>query len=148
MDIPVILLLVFLAREDFTARMTSAWVYPVLALLWGCRSAMIHGGSFFTTDFPFNVMLVLLFIGIIRLYGHFSRKRVSDLIGKGDLWFMGALAMVFLLPDLLLFINVSLGMALLWWAITRSKRGVPLVGIQATCYIIFIVLSWSRYLYT
>jgi membrane associated rhomboid family serine protease len=147
-DLPVIILLFLLAREDFKGREVSAWIFPVLGALWITRACITRGITFFMTDFPCNALLVFLFIGIIQLYGYFSQKRVTALVGKGDLYFMGLLSTSSLFPDLLLFINVSLCAALLWWVFTRSKRGIPLVGVQAACFIFFTIISWIRYHYT
>ncbi|MDR2129771.1 MAG: hypothetical protein LBP56_01155 [Odoribacteraceae bacterium] len=147
MDLPVLLLLLFLMHEDFTAREVSAWIFPVLGVLWITRTIIVSGISFFITDFPLNLLLVLLFTGIIRLHARLAQKRAGDLIGEGDSWFMVLLTTVFLFPTLLLFMNLSWGAALLWWVFTRSERGIPLVGIQAACFILLLVFSWSRYLY-
>ena len=135
-----------LVLQDFRKREVSVWTYYMLGAFILFDKYLCQDLAFFYTDFVINQSCVLILV--ISIWGYALSRccKLEDVIGKGDLWFFEILAISFSTTIFIWFMNGSFVIALLWWFFTRSKRNIPLVGIQSICYIIIIGIKWIQFL--
>jgi len=131
-----------LAFEDFREREVSVWPYWVLAGLWGVRMMGESGEDFWEAVWGMRLSMVGVYVGVVWGYACWRGLAVRELIGSGDLWFMVLLTLGIPVGWFVGFTCGSLVVALGWWCVTRSRRGIPLVGIQACCYLLLRVGLW------
>lgn len=135
-----------LVLQDFRKREVCVWIYYVLGSCILINKYLCKDLAFFYTDFWVNQSCVLILVISMRGYAVSKSCKLKDVIGNGDLWFFEILAISFSTTIFIWFMNGSFVIALLWWLFTRSKRNIPLVGIQSICYIITIGIKWLQFL--
>ncbi|MFD0766142.1 hypothetical protein ACFQZI_14860 [Mucilaginibacter lutimaris] len=148
----VVGLLLTVLIQDITSRSVSWPVFPFIAL---CGLTLQWLLSYPLSDTlrltAFNLLFLMLqFLGI-RLYFLITRgqkaKVVDKMIGWGDILFLISVAFFLPVTTFIAFYILSLLLVLTGWLlylqiIRSANRHIPLAGLQALIFILFLAGDW------
>lgn len=148
----ILFLLGILIYQDFKTRSVSLIVMLALFGIFGWQAFLAeHSFAAISIPFLFNTAFVLLQLVLIALYfmvrQNGTLKFIDDVIGLGDIVFMGVCAMAFSTARFCVFYIISLIVALLGTIVVKNFRrntkdpGVPLVGYMAISLMACVVVK-------
>lgn len=148
--IVIVLLTIFL--QDLKDRLVLWLLFPILALALLVLKIMAgHGMVDCFVDMLINLGFLFVQLLLLSAYISVKQKRWSllhvKLIGLGDVLFLVSTAFYPALASFLLFYVVSLVIALALWLVwqalaERKSNAVPLAGLQAMVFILFLSTDW------
>lgn len=146
----IVLFLIFI--QDFKSRAVYWVVFPILLALLGIiRYTMYYSFSGIWMPALLNIGFLTLQIALLSVYFSIKNKRfinISDgLLGLGDILFLLSITVYPSVLSFLFFYIVSLVLVLLTWLLWQSssvktRKEIPLAGMQALIFIVFLSCDW------
>lgn len=144
--LPVVLLLLLMALQDFKYRAIAIWLFVVVGAGLIYLKYEAQGWLVFFTDLKINI--AFLAVQFVALFGYFAIKErrfvnlFKGYFGEGDLLFLLLLASYFSFFNFLLFHIVSLFLVLLLGLYLKNKSPkIPLAGGQAFCLVLLMSID-------
>ncbi|HEY9001291.1 MAG TPA: hypothetical protein VIM89_08050 [Mucilaginibacter sp.] len=145
------LILVFI--QDMKSRAVSWVIFPLLAvallLLYGLDHRGL-GGKWIPA--LFNTIFLVLQLVLISIYFSLRNRKWTNvsggLLGWGDILLLFCCAFYLSALNFLLFYISSLILVILIWSLAEKRgvkesRGVPLAGLQALFFGVFLIQDWT-----
>lgn len=148
----VILLLIFMAVQDFRYRAISWYAFPLLA-----AGMLLSNRSFEASEFGLNVLLIAMNFGLLTLLLSLKYKKpvnpFSLHIGLGDLLMLICMALYFPVLNFFVFyllslILISLGGGIHQLFLRNRSWTIPLAGLQSLmllCLVLVVAVSGTAY---
>jgi hypothetical protein len=138
--------------QDLKSRAVYWVVFPILLVLLGVLH-YIKYDTFFTVWRPALINLGFLTLQILLVSVYFSIKSkrlvntIDGLLGLGDILFLLSVTVYLSVLNFLFFYVVSLVLVLLAWLLWQSRsiktrKEIPLAGMQALILIVFLSCDW------
>lgn len=148
----IILLLVFMAVQDFRYRAISWYAFPLLAI-----GMVLSNRSFEALEFGLNVLLIAMNFGLLTLLLSLKYKKpvnpFSLHIGLGDLLMLICTALYFPVVNFFVFyllslILIILGAGILQLFLKNRPYTIPLAGLHSLmllCLLLSISVTGTAY---
>ena len=148
----IVIVLLAIILQDLKDRLIRWLLFPILAgALLALKIMAGHDRMDCLLDMLINLGFLLAQLLLLSVYFSVKQKRWSlfhvQLIGLGDVLFLISTAFYPTLARSLLFYVVSLVTALLTWLVwqalaQRKSKAIPLAGLQAIVFILFLSADW------
>jgi hypothetical protein len=147
----VICLAIFI--QDLKDRMISVMLFALLGILQVCYFTFFTTAETNKTILLSNYLFILGQVLFLYLYFVYIRKKedfFSQLFGMGDLFMMLCMALVFPLPQLLIYFLLSFTLGIVFALVRRKATSIPLAGIMGIlfCAILLIQLVFNHSILT
>lgn len=148
----IIAVLVAIAYEDIRFRFVRIMLFPVLATVLILDRIYAMSSGMLVANVIVNLLYLCILLGLTVLYVKLRKREAKfsfrQSIGSGDLFFLSVLACWFDPVNFIIFITVSLAVALCLHLILircsqfyRAKETVPLAGFQSLCFLVVFVVN-------
>lgn len=144
-QIPTIILLLFLAYQDFRYRAISWWLIPVLVLAFGYLEISTIGRDQFLANIALNLGFIVFQMAVLTMYFSMRNRKFTNIIntylGIGDVLFFVLLAAAFSFVNYIFFLVTSFILVTIGFMIFKSvKRNtnpeIPLAGAMSLILVI------------
>ena len=141
--------LIILAYQDFKDREISWWTLPLIIILYEFYNQEIKIEQLI--HFGYNIIFILLNGLIVSIYFSIKEKRwvniINSHLGLGDILFFVVCALMFNLPNFIIFMFFSFVSAILFYLIfyfirKKAELQIPLAGVMATLLIPILILDF------
>jgi hypothetical protein len=147
-----IILLGYLAFQDFKERAISWWLIPVLFVLLSVVGLLQNDWQTFITGVVINLGIIAVQLGVVTLYFSIKHKRfvniIDTMLGWGDILFFVVLAATLSPINFVLGYTICLLVVLFGWLLYKSivkplQATIPLAGGMAIVLSFVLVLSMA-----
>lgn len=146
-----IVLLCFLAYQDFRFRAISWWLIPLLLVCFVGKGMSELSWQTYLLGFGVNLTFVAIQLLVVFLYFSLKQRKlirlVNEQIGLGDILFFVVMAAAFSPLYFVLVYTISLLLVLLFWLssklfLNRKNALIPLAGGQSLVVLIALIVGY------
>jgi hypothetical protein len=141
----LVIVFAFVLYQDFKSRLVYWFLYPIIGVLAFVIQLQNLPVSIALTNLGFNLLFVVLILGVSTLYIKFRNLDFKNTIGIGDILFFLFIAGTFSIVSFLVLFVFSLVFSLILHIVLNNKKDqatVPLAGYMSLFFGVVYAVSF------